>query len=218
MTPQRHRTWKHLPFLLATGFLIVGIASRLGGVPPAIEGERPELHASKHSGRWPGFAIIGSSGKCLAVAPSTGADANVQIATCNKGPEQLWRFNRRGEIRGSGNRCLTVVMQPGQNHGNVEVQACQGWAAQQWRIGPRGKIHGLHGRCLDVVDGRTEDGTNVQLFTCHNHIAQKWRTTKLTIVALGNKCVDRAGNGRTPGPTSGSTPATRRRRRPGRSR
>ncbi|MFC3499563.1 ricin-type beta-trefoil lectin domain protein [Micromonospora krabiensis] len=121
-------------------------------------------------------AIIGhESGKCLDVTDGAyTSNPQLQIWTCNGGPNQQWTPYSDGTLRAFG-RCMTVASGSTADGAKILLSACNGGASQLIGLN---KAHDIVNRkadkCVDVKDMQTGNGTRLQLWTCAGTDNQKW--------------------------------------------
>ncbi|WP_406079049.1 ricin-type beta-trefoil lectin domain protein [Micromonospora sp. NBC_00858] len=119
--------------------------------------------------------VVHSSGRCLDVTDGAyGSNPQLQIWSCNGGPNQAWTFYSDGTIR-AFERCMTAKGGATKNETKVILSTCSGSAAQRFTLnGSHDLVNVRADRCVDVIDKGTDNGAKLQLWDCAGTDNQKW--------------------------------------------
>ncbi|MEV6370712.1 RICIN domain-containing protein [Micromonospora musae] len=135
--------------------------------PPANPGPKPVGGAG---------AIIGyGSGRCIDVTDGAyQSNPQLQIWTCNGGPNQQWTIYSDGTVRAFG-RCMTVAGGSTANGARILLSGCNGSSSQKFTLNnAHDLVNKRADKCVDATDMQTGSGTRLQLWSCGGTSNQKW--------------------------------------------
>ncbi|MFD2415645.1 glycoside hydrolase family 27 protein [Amycolatopsis pigmentata] len=159
-----------------------GTSSTTGDISASVEAHGVVMY--RVSGGATGAAPSGGvhalgAGSCLDVPNfATTQGTQVEIWTCNSGPNQIWTRTPSGQLTvysGDSTRCLDAYDNRTAPGTKVEIWPCNGGENQRWTFNADGTVTGAQsGLCLDVTGAETANGTAVELWTCNGGGNQQW--------------------------------------------
>ncbi|MEV4812087.1 ricin-type beta-trefoil lectin domain protein [Micromonospora avicenniae] len=120
--------------------------------------------------------IIGyGSDRCIDVTDGAyTSNPQLQIWTCNGGPNQRWTLYSDGTVRAFG-RCMTVAGGSTANGAKILLSGCTGSSAQKFNLNQAHDLVNTRAdKCVDAKDMQTSSGTRLQLWDCGGTSNQKW--------------------------------------------
>ncbi|MFD0786613.1 RICIN domain-containing protein, partial [Micromonospora azadirachtae] len=121
-------------------------------------------------------SIIGyGSGRCIDVTDGAyTSNPQLQIWTCNGGPNQSWTFYSDGTVRAFG-RCMTVAGGSTADGARILLSSCTGSSSQKFTLNnAHDLVNKRADKCVDAKDMQTGSGTRLQLWSCGGTSNQKW--------------------------------------------
>ncbi|TDC38971.1 hypothetical protein E1211_05575 [Micromonospora sp. 15K316] len=121
-------------------------------------------------------AIIGyGSGRCIDVTDGAyQSNPQLQIWTCNGGPNQQWTIYSDGTVRAFG-RCMTVAGGSTADGARILLSSCTGSSSQKFTLNnAHDLVNKRADKCVDATDMQTGSGTRLQLWSCGGTSNQKW--------------------------------------------